>query len=240
VGQVGGGSARRIASFVAISCLMAAAAVGGTILAPSAPALAACSFFHANVNGTDYGGAHYGNKSHIYVNTNSVINGLQDAIFRSIFVVGSSGNDVEVGWTANNGGHSGPTVFAEWVNRGVDSGPKFYTGYSLSTDNNYRFFVENVGHVEIFRFLVDGESSPFKYSPTMNFNTGAMVTNSEHYNTCDSLYTHMYDLAYMVSNGSWSSSYGNLQCSYNNSSWYLHKNSNSELHVNQSSSGALC
>jgi len=127
-----------------------------------------------NVEGYDAGSYHYGNKSYIYVNTSSVINGLSDSIFRSLFIAGSADNGVEVGWTANNGGHSGPTVYAEWVNRGVDSGPKFYTGYSLSTDTSYRFFVENVGHIQIFRFLVDGQSSPFKAFIAENNATAAM------------------------------------------------------------------
>jgi hypothetical protein len=236
-----GGSARRIASFVALGCLMGAATVGGTIFASRTPALASCSSIHANVQAKDASSNHYGNRAHIYVNTSTVINNLRDALFRSLAVRGSLGNDVEVGWTANNGGHSGPTVFAEWVNRGADSGPKFYTGYSLSTNTDTTFIVENVGHIGIFRFYVDGQSSAFNFSPTMNFNSGLLITNSEHYNTCDSLWTHMYNINYFDANGNWSSSYGNLQCRKNTSTgWYLHKDSNSELHVNQTSSGALC
>jgi hypothetical protein len=74
----------------------------------------------------------------------------------------------------------------------------------------------------------------------MNFNTGSPVTNSERYNSCDSLWAHMYDLSHMTSDGSWSASYGDLKCWADTSStWYLHKDSNSELHVNQTS-GGIC
>jgi hypothetical protein len=234
------GRGRRAASLAAMGCLLGAGTVGGTALAPATPAFASCSSFHTNVDGYDTSGNYYGNKAFIYVNTNTVINGLQSAIFRNLFVVSGAGDDVEVGWTANNGGHSNPTVYAEWVNRGVDSGPQYYTGYSLSTDTDYRFFAENVGHIDIFRFYVDGESSPFNYSPTMNFNTGEVLTNSEHYNTCDSLYTHMYALGHMRSDGSWHD-YDNLACYYNNSggNWLFEKNSNTELHVDQTT-GSAC
>lgn len=90
---------------------------------------------------------------------------------------------------------------------------------------------------------MDGESSPFMYSPTTNMNNGWSVANSERHNSCDSLWIHMYDLNNFFSSGSWSSSYGDLECWTNTSGtnkYYLYKDSNSELHVTQDSSGALC
>src|SRR6266567_5157476 len=236
------GSARRILSFVALGCLLGAATVVGTVLVSVTPALASCSDFHTNVEGKDTSGNYYGNRAFIYVNTSSVINNLNNSIFRSLGVVGSFGNDVEVGWSANNppGSHSGPTVYAEWINRDTDSRPRFYSGYSLKLDTNYTFLVENVGHINIFRFKVDGQSSPFDYSPTMNFNTGTVITNSEHYNTCDSLYTHMYALSHMRSDTSWHD-YDNLACLLNNSggNWLFNKISNTELKVDPNT-GSTC
>lgn len=129
-------------------------------------------------------------------------------------------------------------MYAYWVDGGTP-GQKIYK--SLSENTSYRFRVENDGHIEIFRFYFNGDSSPFKYSPTMNFNTGFPIGNSERYNNCDSLWTHMYDLSYQIADGSWSSSWGNWACWGNTSNgWYLHKDSDSELHVTNNSSGKLC
>jgi hypothetical protein len=118
-----------------------------------------------------------------------VINNLNSAIFRSIFVLNSFGNDVEVGWMANNEGFSDPTVYAEWLNRGADSLPQPFTLQVLNENSYQGFYVDNVGHIDIFRFYVGGLR--FDYSPTMIFNTGYTITNSEHYNQCDSLWTDM-------------------------------------------------
>jgi len=169
-----------------------------------------------------------------------VINSLHDALYRSLFIQYDSHNWVEVGWGAgpnNITGNSGPTVYAYWVNKGT-AGQKVYK--SLSEDTNKTFTVENVGHVEIWRFYFDSESSPFAYSPTMIFDSSTALANSEHYNTCDSLWTHMYGLNYFSVGGVWRS-WGDLECGGNNSTgWYLYRNSNTELHVYSSSSGSLC
>lgn len=144
---------------------------------------------------------------------------------------------------ARTADYSGPTVYAEWLISGNDSGFQFYTGYSLNTNSNYIFTVEDYGHDYIWRFYVDGQSSPFMYSPTTNLNTGWSVANSERHNDCDSLYTHMYDLNYYTSSQHWSVSYGDLECWTNSSvsnPYYLHKDSNSEFDVTTNSSGALC
>ncbi len=89
------------------------------------------------------------------------------------------------------------------VNRGVDSFPQYYTGYGLVDNNSYIFDVFNSGHRGIFRFKMASDPSPFNYSPTMNFNQGPVITNSEHYNSCDSMYTEMDFLNYYGSSGNW-------------------------------------
>jgi len=183
----------------------------------------------------------YGNKGFIYVNTSSVINTLQDAIARSHFVLLPAGYNVEVGWAANENGHKGPIVYAEWEINNVTRAPYYdpnSNGRGLATDNDFRFRVENIGDEGIWRFVFDDDSSPFAYSPTLPYNHGQPYDQSEHYNTCDSLYTHMYDLSsYDYTTGTWSASYSNLECALNDPpDWYFHKNSNSDFDVTQTSS----
>ncbi len=234
-------TARRAAAPIVVGCLLGAATVGGTIFVSAAPASASCTSQHENVNAYDKSGTYFGNRGNIYINTSAVINSLHDALYRSLFIFVDTKNVVEVGWGAgpnNITGHSNPTVYAFWVNGGT---PGHFTYTSVSEDTNRTFTVENVGHIEIFRFYFDGESSPFAYSPKMTFDFASPLTNSEHYNTCDSLWTHMYGLNYFQNDGTWSSSYGDLECAGNSAEgWYLHKDSNSELHVTQDSSGKLC
>ncbi len=234
------GSVRRLASLVALGCLLGAATVGATTFVSGAPASASCTSAHQNVVADDVSSGHYGNRGNIYVNTSSVINSLHNALYRSLFIQYDGKNWVEVGWGAgpnNITGNSGPTVYAYWVNKGT---PGQHIYKSLSEDTNRTFTVENAGHIEIWRFYFDSESSPFAYSPTMIFNSSTALANSEHYNTCDSLWTHMYGLNYFSSGGVWRS-WGDLECSYNDSTgWYLYKNSNTELHVYSSSNGKLC
>ena len=227
---------KHILLLIATGCLLGALTVVTTVLGPTAPAFASCSSHHTNVEGDDFGSNRYGNSAEIYVNTSSTIDSLNDSIFRSLFVTsGSWDNDVEIGWSAHNGDHSGPTVYAEWVNRGVDSGPQFYTGYSLNHNSYSSFSVFNSGHQGIFRFKVDNQSSPFSYSPTMNFNLGPIITNSEHDNSCDSLWTDMFSLSYFNSSGNWIAGYGNLECFYDNSvnDWLFNVIDNSELKVDE-------
>ena len=233
---------RHILLFIATGCMLGGLTVVATGLGSSTPVLAACNSVHQNAEGYDNSYPRYGNHGRIYVNTSATIGGLQAAIHRSLFVVGSFWeNDVEVGWTANNGSHSGPTVFSEWVNRGSDSGPRFYTGISLLYDTDYKFEVKNVGHVKIFRYVVDGESSPFDYSPTMNFNLGTIVTNSERRNTCDTMYTEMTSLGYIDSNGNLNFGYGHLACFYNPpaNGWKLNIIDNQHIKVD-ANTGVTC
>jgi hypothetical protein len=228
----------RVASLLTLGSLLGAATVVTVTVASGNPALAACSSGHWNTqayDGLEGSGSAYGNHAIIFVNSSSTISSQQDSIFRSLFIYGPGTDDVEVGWTAKNGGYNNPVVYAEWINRGADSGPQFYTGYSLHTSTNYWFTVENVGSVNIWRFYVDGQSSPFKYSPTMAFAYGLPVTNSERYNSCDSLWTNMYEIGY-YERPTWIE-YLSLKCYYNNAwpSWQLLLPSNSQLFVEQAS-----
>lgn len=223
-------AARVVASFAALMAVLA--------IAPAA-ATAACASSHQNVEGYDYTAPHYGNAGLVYVNNSSTLGSLRDSVHRSLFNIGSVGNDVEVGWTANNGGYSSPTVYAEWVNRGVDSGPQFYTGYSLNYNTNYTFKVQNIGHISIWRFYIDGQGSPFNYSPTMNFQQGTALTNSERRNTCDSMFTHMYNLQYYSALKAFHpySSLSEYACTATDG-WKLNILSNTELYVDQN--GGTC
>lgn len=109
---------------VAIGCLLGAATV--VTMAPTSSARAAvvdtcATGSQQNIEGYDAGqpqpdGGSYGNRAQIYINRASVINSLNGPIFRAVFVLNnseSSNDDLEVGWTANNGGYSNPVVYAE-------------------------------------------------------------------------------------------------------------------------------
>jgi hypothetical protein len=80
----------------------------------------------------------------------------------------------------------------------------------------------------------------------MNFDTGLALAQSERYNTCDSLWTHEYELSFLYSDGTWSPDWDNWQCWANTSTnpaaaaWFLHKNSASDLNVTQSFPGSIC
>ncbi|MGH3399250.1 MAG: hypothetical protein ACRDPO_31645 [Streptosporangiaceae bacterium] len=114
--------------------------------------------------------------------------------------------------------------------------------YSPTENTDVRFRIENVGNNDIWRYVVDGQSSPIGYSPTMNFNYGNPHTNSEHYVSCDSLWTHMWNLEYAIDQTpDWSSSFQNLKCYLNDSvnDWLFDKISNSELQVNETN-GVTC
>ncbi len=129
-------------------------------------------------------------------------------------------------------------MYAEWINKGVDSGVQEYRGYTLNTNGTYHFKVENLGDQGIWRFVVDGQSQPFNYSPTMAFNTGLPLNNSERYNSCDSLYASFTYLKYASQPGVWAGSYKDLECDVDTANgWYFHKISNSSSDVTQKSAG---
>jgi hypothetical protein len=125
-------------------------------------------------------------------------------------------------------------VFAEWDNNGTINDKQYKL---LKYDMSYGFAVDNVGHIKIFRFFFNGESSPFKYSPTMTFNTGQPIGNSERNNWCQSLWAHMYNLSDQTSDGSWET-WDNWNWCLNSSArnkHYIHKDSATELHVTATS-----
>jgi hypothetical protein len=224
-----------------VSCLMAASLTVAGTTATAEILTTSCVVQHTNVNGYDAGNKNvFGNKGYIYVNTAATIDGLTSWIARSFFVYRNKRNWVEVGWIAIPGmQYSSPTVYADWMNRGTFSKVQFYTGYTLNENGDYRFREENVGDQDIWRFVVDGQSSPFNYSPTMDFNYGTALTNSEHNENCDSLYTDMYDLSDATSPSYWAP-WANPTC-WNDTAtgWYLHEISDTEVDVTQTS-GGLC
>jgi hypothetical protein len=234
-----------ILSFIAVGCLLGALTTIATVISRSAPASASCVNHHANVEGVDtlngVYASHYGNTAEIYVNTSATINSLNGPIFRSLFVTdGQTGDDVEVGWTANNGGHADPTVYAEWINNGKDSGPQYDTADSPLGNNAYdQFSVFNVGHIGVFRFKFK-TNNPFNYSPTMTFNLGPVLTNSEHYNSCDSMWTDMASLQYFSTAGNWNYYY-DFECKVDSSvnDWLFNRISNMEMKVDETS-GITC
>lgn len=234
------GSSRRLACLIALGCLLGAATAAGTAFISAAPALAdTCSQAHANVEGGRLS-FQYGVNGEVYVNTEPTVNAYNYGFVRSLAVIPDSSDFVEVGWSAHIAGTTSPQVFAEWENGYGNYGSKNYKLVNYGTD--YGFTIDNVGHVEIFRFYFDTETSPFQYSPTMAFDTGQPIGNSERNNWCQSMWAHMYNLSNQGSDGSWGTWYGWAWC-YNTSArnpYYVHKDSDSELHITNNSSGALC
>jgi hypothetical protein len=234
------GSARRLACLTALGCLLGAATVAGmTFVSAAAPASAdTCSAAYANVEGGRLS-QHYGNRGHIYVNTNSTVNAYNYGFIRSLGVISDNNNYVEIGWSAHISGTTSPQVFAEWNDRGTPNG---YNYKLVPYDTDQWFKVVNPpGGNPIFQYWFGDDSSPFKYSPTMNFGTGQVLGNSERRNWCQSLFTHMYDLNDYTSSG-WETWDGWAGCTNTTSRnpFYMHKDSDTELHVTSSSSGALC
>lgn len=223
---------------ILFSCLLGATGIVWTGAISATPAYAVCSDQHVNFELRDTFNTAWGNKGVTYVNTSTTLNNLNKWMVRSFFIVHNFRNWVEVGWIAGPLSAYGslPVVYADWMNRGHFSGVKYYPGYSLNPNTEYRFRVENVGGNRIWRFVVDGESSPFQYSPTMTFNSGFPLDNSEKNNSCDSLYTHMYDLAESINATTWTG-YSNLEC-YDDAgitAWDSSISSNSEYYINGTS-----
>jgi hypothetical protein len=232
-----GGSTRRLVGLITLGCLLGAATAAmaaGTPLVSAAPASAdTCSAAVANVEG-GRSSFHYGTNALVYVNTKATVNAYNNGFVRSLGVIVDNNNWVEVGWSAHIAGTTSPQVFAEWDNRGTP-GAKNYKLVNYATD--YGFTVDNVGHIEIFRFHFNGESSPFKYSPTMNFNTGQPIGNSERHNWCQSLWAHMSNLSDQISDHSWET-WDDWNWCLNSSArnkHYIHKDSATELHVTATS-----
>jgi hypothetical protein len=199
-----------------------------------------CETINVNDDGWDYqnNGA-YGNRGYIYINSSGVIDNLHDAIFRNFFVTGDEDNNVEAGWTADNGGYSGPTVYSEWMIDDVQYDPVFYTGYSLSPGTNKVFNIENVGDVGIFRFYVDDQANPYGYSPEMKFQNGYIQTNTERYNSCDSMYANFTSLNWYDFNA-WTSSYNDLECYITTAGGYYFDKASNSAHSINTSNGVTC
>jgi hypothetical protein len=245
-GRVGMAITRRVMIRLGLACLLVGSGLTAASLSFPISASASCSSDHENVEASDYEffGA-YGNKGYIYLNKEATLSNLNDTVGRTFAVVSDNGEqDVEFGWLDNDtiGGtdYTTPTPVSDYMIGGITQNPTPLTGYTLSYDTDTWFRIDNVGGNEIFRYVIDGQSSPIGYSPTMNFNVGWPLTNSERYNTCDSLYTHQYDLSEDVSGGSdpvWQD-YSTLECFANTSSdWYMHINSDTNLDVTQTASG---
>jgi hypothetical protein len=230
-----GGSARRLACQIALGCLIGAATVAGMTLARAAPASAdSCSSAIAAVEGGRTS-SHYGVRADVYINTMGTVNAYLDGFVRSLFVWVNSNNWVEVGWSAHISGTGEPQVFAEWDNAGRQNHFDYKLIGAYDTDRNFR--IENVGHIKIFRFYFAGESSPFTYSPTMNFNIGYPRGNSERHNWCQSLYAHFYNLNDQISDGTWENWDTWAKCinTTARNPYYMHKDSSSEFHVTSTS-----
>jgi len=225
-----GGSGLRLACLITLGCLLGAATAAGTALVSAAPAQAAtCSAAQANVEGgrTSF---HYGVRGKVYVNTRGAVNAHNNGFVRSLAVIVDNFNWVEIGWSAHIAGTTSPQVFAEWENQGRGGSQNYKL---VSYDTNYRFRIRNDGHIGIFRFYFDGEASPFEFSPTMSFNTGRPIGNSERKNWCQSLWAHLFNLNDQISSGAWQT-WGNWAFCLNSSRrnpHYMHKNSSTEFHV---------
>jgi len=239
-----GSGARWIAARIGVGCLLGTAILTGTSVASQESALASCAAYHANVMSQDAANPDaFGNEGFIYVNTKSALLHLQDVIFRSLFIYPSAMTNVEFGWTDNNGGYTTPTPYSDYTVHGMTQPPTFYGNYAriLNYNTSVRFRIENTGGRGIFRYVIAEQPSPIGYSPTMTFNGGSALTNSEHHNNCGTLWTDMYSLQEQtqISPEIWSATYFDLEC-WNNTSingWYLHKFSDGEVQVNQTVGG---
>lgn len=225
-----------------------AAGVLGIALAAFPAASQACDYHQANVQGQDYpANDHWGNGGTIHVSTQDTLNNLNSYIYRSLFVYGQqTGSDVEIGWTDRwNGSEPFPYPYAEWVDVGIqDPGAITDPNSDINTNQDRVFKVQNTGHVNKFRFYFGTETVPFNYSPAMSFQVGTLATNSEHKNTCDTMYAHFHDLEYFDSAGNWNTPWENLQVgplcsSINDWKFYDPNGSTSEDYVDQDS-GNFC
>ncbi|HEV2371852.1 MAG TPA: hypothetical protein VGS19_06755 [Streptosporangiaceae bacterium] len=194
---------------------------------------------HQNVEGDDNGPGQtaYGNQGMIATNSQGTLNGTRAQVSRSLFIWFSPGNDVEVGWATGGAPMNQPALYAEWVDNGQDSLQQW--AGTIGAGANWHFEVENAHGIGIWRFYFDGATSPFNYSPTMRFNQGWALTNSERRNTCDTLWTHFYGLQDQTSLTHWQP-WAQLVCFADTApGWNMAQVSNSELYV-QNSGGHVC
>jgi hypothetical protein len=232
-----------VAARIGAGCLLGAATLAGAGTASTAAAANACVSHHANAEAYDaQGSVFWGTKGYIYINTQNTLSGLNDAIWRSFLDFSGNGTqNVEFGWTDHNGGYSSPTPGSDYMVATTTQPPSFWPSFTLHYDSNVRFRIENLSNQGVFRYVIDGQSSPIAYSPTMNFNQGFAVTNSEHYNSCDTMWTDMFSLQHQYAiNPGWSD-WANITCWADTSQndWYVHAVSSTEVQVNQNS-GGIC
>ena len=184
-------------------------------------ASAACTTSHSNVEGNNTGNtAVFGNRGDISINSGINYSGLSNSIHRSLFVRGSgtssSGgflNDVEVGWTANNGGHTNPQLYFEWVDRGTDTNVRFNRDLTSAIGTNPNFRVQDSNGDMIWSAFYGSESNNFDNTPVLNFSVGRAITNSERRNTCDSQFAHFNNLrACLIRNPCTWPTYSVLSC----------------------------
>lgn len=224
---------------------MGAATVAGVAFVSAAPASAAsCSAETAQVEGGRLA-FEYGSNADIYVNTSATVNAYDAGFVRSVGVVLDGNNWVEIGWSAHIAGTTSPQVFIEWDNNGAHGPVPPQNFDHLNYGTNYGPFAPaNVGHHQIFRFYYQG--NVIGYSPTMTFDSGQPLGNSERNNWCQSLWTNMYNLNDFTSSGIWEGSWDdwagclNTSTSSTGNPYYMHKNSSTQLTVTASSSGSLC
>ncbi|HEV2375786.1 MAG TPA: hypothetical protein VGS19_26920 [Streptosporangiaceae bacterium] len=231
-------------SGLAIGGALGGLAAGGMVWYAVSPALgasaragASCAVTHQNVEAVDNStAAAYGNQAMIATNTQNTLNGLRGQVSRSLFIWAGTGNDVEVGWATGGSPMNEPTLYAEWVRNGMDSLQQW--AGTIGAGTNWHFEVDNAHGIGIWRFYFDGQTKPFNYSPTMAFNSGWALTNSERRNTCDTLWTHFYSLTDATSLGHYRP-WTLLQCWADDApGWNMQQVSASELYVQ--TSGHVC
>jgi hypothetical protein len=199
---------------------MGAVLPGIWVYVQSSPARAACTSSHSNVEGANKANTSvFGNRANILINS-ITYSQLNTWIARSVFVWGggldSNGkflNDVEVGWIGNTSGHTNPTLYFEWVDRGTDSHVRYSSDLTNDIGANHGFKVQDANGDKIWTAYYKSSTQAFDSSPVMNFNNGEAITNSERNNTCDTQYAHFNNLKTCNTHNpcSWSV-YGNLQC----------------------------
>jgi hypothetical protein len=216
--------------------LLAAGALVGAMLAgvanPAAALAQDCESYHTNMEAYDATAERFGIGGEVYVNDSTTLGDLQQSVWRSIFVFHDNSDWTETGWADGPySGVSSPTEYVTWDNDGTSSGTQFFN--ALDYDSDYFYKNQDQYGNEVYYFYVDG--SELTYSPEMGFYKGDILTNSEHYDTCDSLWAHFYDLEYFNDDENWVSPLGDLEpyaCD-SDGNWLLNIVSDSELYVDQ-------
>lgn len=218
----------------AILALVAGAAV--LVAAGISPTSAfACNSLDTGVAGIDNHSTHYGDGANLYVSTQATIDNVVSSTSRSIFVINTtSGNDVEVGWASIPAeGLRHPFIYTEHVLDGADSGPQYYGGYTVNYDSNVHVKVQDSGFDGYFKYYVDGDSTAFRTSVQMPFHAAYDYAQSEHHDSCSSIWAHIYGLEYFNSSSNWVD-WGSLDeavCSA--TAWRFFPKSTNEFYVDQ-------